>query len=1307
MATILLSAAGAAIGGSIGGSVAGLSSVVIGRAVGATLGQAIDQRLLGQGATAVETGRVDRFRLTNAGEGNPIAQVYGRTRVGGQVIWSSDFRESSSTTDGGGKGSPSTPEVTTFSYSVSLAVAVCEGEINSIGRVWADGTEVSKDDLNMRVYPGSRDQPPDPTMEAVEGRGNVPAYRGTAYIVFDNLPLGKFGNRVPQFSFEVIRTEQESSRTFERDLPQLVRGVALMPGTGEYALATSPVYYTKEPGSSWPANINSPSGKTDFVTSMEMLADELPKCDAASLVVSWFGDDLRCGYCQVQPKFERREVEGSNMPWSVSGRTRSTALEIAEEEGRPIYGGTPADKAVIEAIRHMNAQDRRVMFYPFILMDQTSGNGLPDPWTGAENQPVLPWRGRITLSAAPGTETSPDGTEAADAEVQKLFGKAKASDFKVVSGNVSYHGPQEWGLRRFILHYAALCAAAGGVSSFCIGSEMRSLTQIRGANGFPAVSALKELAGEVRKLVGSETKIGYAADWSEYFGYQPQDGSGNRYFHLDPLWADENIDFIGIDNYMPLSDWRDGADHADSEWESVYNPEYLQKNIEGGEGYDWHYHSSEARSAQIRTEISDLEHGEPWVWRYKDLRSWWSKPHHERIDGVRQVEPTAWVPQSKPIWFTELGCAAVDKGTNEPNKFVDPKSSESSLPSFSNGMRDDFMQMQFLQTVLAYWQDGDRNPNSDLYDGKMVDVSNAYVWAWDTRPYPMFPNNRMQWDDGANYARGHWINGRVGTRSLASVVEEICARSGLTKVDTKRLFGVIPGYVVEQIGDARGALQPLMLRFGFDAVERDGLLIFATRNGNNSKPIDLERVAECDEIEGILQKSRDAEAEMTGRVRVRFIQSGADYDLVAEEAVMADDATHAVSTNDLPLSMTRAEGRQVAERWLAEARVSRDRIRLALPPSMIGIGAGDVIRVPDCLESGEALFRIDMVEQSGLQIVDAVRVERNIYTPSDMADDQPAAASFVPPAQVFPLMMDLPLIAGDEVPHAPHLAVTAQPWPGAVAVYSSVTDDSYDLNRIIRRRSIVGRTETALASAGMGVWDNGEALQVKLLTGGLESKSEDAVLKGANLAAIGDGSSGNWELFQFQSAELIAERTYLLWRRLRGQLGSDAAMKDVWPAGSWFVLMNSIPEQIDLKSAQRRLESHFRIGPAAKGISDPSFSYLREAFDGNGLRPYSPCHLSVNQENGEGIDFKWIRRTRIDGDPWDLTEVPLGEEREAYVVRVAQGSKTIREAVVSKPNWTYSHAQRMEDALLGSYEVSVAQVSALYGAGPYTSIQVT
>jgi len=45
----------------------------------------------------------------------------------------------------------------------------------------------------------------------------------------------------------------------------------------------------------------------------------------------------------------------------------------------------------------------------------------------------------------------------------------------------------------------------------------------------------------------------------------------------------------------------------------------------------------------------------------------------------------------------------VDKGTNQPNVFYDPKSSESFLPYFSNGLRDDFMQRAYLDALISYW----------------------------------------------------------------------------------------------------------------------------------------------------------------------------------------------------------------------------------------------------------------------------------------------------------------------------------------------------------------------------------------------------------------------------------------------------------------------------------------------------------------------------------------------------------------------------------------------------------------------------
>ncbi|WP_375570612.1 glycoside hydrolase/phage tail family protein [Seohaeicola saemankumensis] len=1298
MATILLSAAGAAIGGSIGGTALGLSMVAVGRLVGATLGRAIDQRLLGQGSEAVETGRVDRFRLTGSGEGEAITQLYGRMRIGGHVIWASDFNETVTVTrTGGGKGSPRVTQ-TSYSYSISLAIALCEGVITGVPRVWADGVEIAPADLNMRVHHGDAQQQPDPRIEAVEGAGQVPAYRGTAYVVIEDLPLARFGNRVPQFEFEVIRPDQRWHLARDPDPAHLVRAVAMMPGSGEYALADTPVSYVHGPGQARSANVNSPSGQPDLVTSLHRLQAEAPHARATSLIVSWFGDDLRCGDCTIRPKVEQRGVDGQGMPWTVSGLTRTAATEIAQLNGRPVYGGTPTDQSVIGAIRRLSAMGQAVMVYPFILMDQLAGNGRADPYGDATDQPVLPWRGRITGSQAPGRPGSPDGTALAEAEVAAFFGTAQAAHFNVAPGQVGYNGPQEWRYNRFILHHAALCAAAGGVDSFCIGSEMRGLTQLRGANNsFPAVTALRALAAQVRAILGPLVKIGYAADWSEYFGYQPTDGSGDRFFHLDPLWADANIDFVGIDNYMPLSDWREGRDHADAAWNTIYNPAYLRANIEGGEGYDWFYHSPEAKAAQIRTPITDDAHDEPWIWRYKDIRNWWLNAHHDRIGGQRSEQPTPWVPQSKPVWFTELGCPAVDKGTNQPNLFLDPKSSESFLPAYSNGQRDEVIQMQYLRAMLGYWREGDNNPVSAVYGAPMLDMTRAFVWAWDARPYPFFPGNQALWGDAPNYARGHWVTGRLSSRSLASVVAEICTRAGITALDTSRLHGLVRGYAVSQVSDARAALQPLMLAHGFDAVERDGTLRFVMRRDGVAQTVPLSALVDLPESPPRPQHSRAAEAAMTGRVRLRFVQADTDYPAISEESVLPDEATHAVAASELPLLLTRTEGRQIAERWLAEARIARDSLRLALPPSRLDLGAGDLLQLEGDVTG--ASYRIDRVELGSAQLIEALRVEPGVYLPAAIEDETPRTRPALAPLPVFPLFMDLPLMTGDELSHAPHVAVTADPWPGAAAVYAAVTPQGFALNRTVPQPAVIGVTLEALPAARPGLLHRQDAVTLRLTSGALSSIDLPTLLAGGNLAALGDGTPDRWELFQFANATLVGPDTWRLDTLLRGQLGSDALMPSAWPEGSFFVLMDGRPLQIDLPSDARGLLRHYRIGPAWRPLDDPSYVAMQDSFAGIGLKPLAPVHLRAAMTAGGDMDVTWIRRGRIDADAWEAPDIPMGEESERYQLRVMQGAAILREVTLSSPEWTYPAADRATDAQGGTIRIEVAQVSARFGPG--------
>ena len=1047
MATILLSAAGAAIGSGFGGTVLGLSGAVIGRAVGATIGRSIDQRILGSGSEPVSTGRVERFQLTGAGEGTPIQQVWGRMRLAGQVIWATRFLESANRTQGG-KGSPR-PTSTTYSYSISLAIALCQGSVLRVGRIWADGIEIASNSLDLRFYPGNEDQLPDPKIEAVEGFGNAPSYRGTAYVVIEDLDLGRFGNRVPQFSFEVVRQAQGKAADQIQGLQAAVRAVAMIPGTGEYALATTPVHFSDGPGLNRSANIHSVEGVTDFLVSLNQLQEELPACGSVSLVVSWFGSDLRCAQCQIKPKVEQSIADGVGMPWFVSGQTRTTAPALATVDSKPVYGGTPADRSVIEAILALRAAGKEVMFYPFILMDQLSGNTLPDPYSSTVGQPPLPWRGRITVSTAPGRAGSPDRTASAATEVAAFLGTALPSHFIRSGSTVLYTGPVNWGLRRFILHYANLCVLAGGVDAFCISSELRGLTQIRSAgDAFPMVAGLRQLAEEVRAILGPTTKITYAADWSEYFGYH---ADNNVYFHLDPLWADPNISFVGIDNYMPISDWRDGENNADKGFGSIYNIDYLKANVAGGEGFDWFYASPEGEAAQLRTPIVDTAYGEHWVYRYKDLQGWWNSGHHDRLNGVRQTATSAWQPGMKPIRFTEYGCAAIDKGTNEPNKFLDAKSSESALPRASDGQRDDFIQMQYLRAMHEYWSDPSHNPMATLYSGRMLDLDRCHVWAWDARPFPEFPGNSAVWGDSENYVHGHWLNGRAASQPLAGVVAEICQDSGLTPpADTTRVYGIVRGFSVADTGTGRAALQPLSLAFGMDARESEGSLQFYMRSASAKETLDPALFALSADDNVALNLIRSAAAETSGRVRLAYVQAESDFTVTTAEATFPDETSPLVSQTDLALQLTAVEARSAVERWLAEARTGRDTARFSLPKSRLPIGAGDVVAIEG------VVYRVDRVEHAEAQLIEAVRVSGGAYRKGQEVDGVPVRSTPATPLPVFPVFMDLPLLTGEEAPQSPHVAASASPWPGPVAVWSSSSDAGYKLNTVLELPATFG-----------------------------------------------------------------------------------------------------------------------------------------------------------------------------------------------------------------------------------------------------------
>ena len=470
-------------------------------------------------------------------------------------------------------------------------------------------------------------------------------------------------------------------------------GVNLLPASGEWIYDTLPRRATMI-GVSKPSVLNLNAAgvdpdlggtRTDYSIAIDQLQAAYPGLTTVSLVIAWFGNSTDVTQCAIYPATNyaggtaEALVDGAwiSEPWRCSGLTQaSTGLIALSRSGNDaVYGGTPSDPSVVRCIRDLKARNLRVTFYPFILMDA----------------PGYPWRGRIGYLGA-------DISQPASDAVAAFLGTAAPAQFTRDATNltVGYAGsPNDYTLRRMILHYANLCVIAEGVDLFLIGSELRGLETIRGPSwtkvgtivsgaaswDYPFVAGLAQLADDVRGVLDTaaltrdptnlKNLIAYSADWSDWMGYQ-HPGANGQWPHLDQLYAHASVDLVSFDNYLPLSDWTStgGLDAVNwsapvpSSWPpqaatmnglglagqpSLYAPAYLKANIEGGEKYDWFYANSTNLGRGLDPAGSDLQVSLPQGDRLaqsrspyaanqqllanKQIRWWWNNTHQAIYDA--------------------------------------------------------------------------------------------------------------------------------------------------------------------------------------------------------------------------------------------------------------------------------------------------------------------------------------------------------------------------------------------------------------------------------------------------------------------------------------------------------------------------------------------------------------------------------------------------------------------------------------------------------------------------------------------------
>ncbi len=189
-----------------------------------SIGIQIYQMVKGPKGNKAEGARLEDTKIMISTLGTPIPVGYGTTRMSGNMIWAEDIKEVK-TKESVGKGGS---KVTTFAYYRSFAIGLAEpaGLTPRLLKIFADGKLIydatgtglfQKRNVRVTFYEGSETQDVDPIIEASVGTDDTPAFRGHCYAVFDELPMGDYGNRVPNLTFVI---------TFE--------------GTDDHTITTSP-----------------------------------------------------------------------------------------------------------------------------------------------------------------------------------------------------------------------------------------------------------------------------------------------------------------------------------------------------------------------------------------------------------------------------------------------------------------------------------------------------------------------------------------------------------------------------------------------------------------------------------------------------------------------------------------------------------------------------------------------------------------------------------------------------------------------------------------------------------------------------------------------------------------------------------------------------------------------------------------------------------------------------------------------------------------------------------------------------------
>lgn len=542
--------------------------------------------------------------------------------------------------------------------------------------------------------------------------------------------------------------------------------------------------------------------------------------------------------------------------------------------------------------------------------------------------------------------------------------------------------------------------------------------------------------------------------------------------------------------------------------------------------------------------------------------------------------------------------------------------------------------------------------------------------------------------------------------TLGQILHDISTRSGVENASVAGLQDDVRGYAVSK-GNGLGASAPLAVAYFLDITEQRGQVRFVKRGRSMKGTLDLAglgaRQSDTAPITPI-EYTKLPPVDLPRQSNVVYSDRTLDYQRSTQRAFRDQGEAQNKDTTELPLTLTADQARQIADRLLWLPWTARRGAMVQLPERWIRANPGDLYGVP---VAGQTL---------PYKLVRLVRGDNDILAGEFQQEDLLAyessavgASGRLPtnslelPGITRLFLVDAPIVRDEDDDTGFYWAVTAEStgWRGASVLRSTDDGETFSQMGSIGVRATVGDVSGVVPSGPADLWDRTTTITVSLVFENdvLESRTEDAVLSGANLVWLGDTTGQGGEWLQFATATLISPQTYELTDLLRGRLGTEA---NIGTHGADEVLVMAS------QTTGRRDD----FGPGDWGVSrlykpvsilNDRETATDQAFtnDGEGKTPYSPVHITGERDVSDNLTVEWVRRTRLQVPGMGSGPVPLGEATEAYEIDILDGATVVRTLTATSPTVIYTAADQTTDGLTPGDPVDlvVYQMSDVKGRG--------